>query len=242
MAVVRNLMIRIGADYSSAKKSMDGATRELSRFRRDTERTVSAVSGKRGLGGMRDSFKTASSSVTSAVSELRGAKGLGGIVSGLSALRPAVGAATASLAGLGTAAGGAAAALGPMGLAIGVVTAALGAMVGAIGVAAQEAVKFEATIGRLNMQLKGGSRDFMDWARAQGLAKTEAAEMGATYSVLLSSFIKDTKTLQQEVQQLTQATRVVASATGRSIEDTLERMRSGLLGNTEAINISVAAA
>jgi len=240
--VIRNLMVRIGADYSAAKKGMDGANRELSRFKRDTERTTSAISGKNGLGGLRDSFRNVSSSVTSSLSEIRGANGLGGVVTGLAALRPAVGTAVTSLRGLGAAAGGAASALGPIGIAAGVAATAIGILIAAVAAASQEAVKFEANIGRLNMQLKTNSREFMSWARSVGLAKSTAAEMGATYGTLLSSFIRDSNALAEQTQQIVQATRVVASATGRSIEDVTERMRSGLLGNTEAINISVAAA
>ena len=85
------------------------------------------------------------------------------------------------------------------------------------------------------MQLKGNTREFVDWARSLGLARTSAVQMGATYSTLLSSFIRDNDELAASTKQLLQTTRVVASATGRSIDDVMERMRSGLLGNTEAI-------
>jgi hypothetical protein len=156
-------------------------------------------------------------------------------MAGLAALRPAVGLASASLRGLGAAAGGAAAALGPVGIGLGILTGAIVVATAAIAKASQPAVKFEADLGRLNMQLKGSSREFMMWARSMGLAKTTAAEMGATYGTLLSSFISDNKELSNQTKQIVQATRVVASATGRSIEDVTERMRSGLLGNTEAI-------
>ncbi|WP_080833201.1 hypothetical protein [Cohnella massiliensis] len=235
MAVVRNLMIRIGADYSAAKKGMDGATRELSRFRKDTERSTDAISGKKGLGGLRDSLRDAGASVTASLSEIRGAKGLGGVVSGLAALRPAAGIASSSLKGFGTAASGAAGMVGGLGIGLGVLTAALGVATYGIYSASQEAVRFEANLGRLNMQLKGSSREFMTWARGMGLAKSTAADMGATYSTLLSSFISNNDELTKQTKEIVQATRVVASATGRTIEDTTERIRSGLLGNTEAI-------
>jgi len=235
MAVVRNLMIRIGADYSAAQKGMQGATKELSRFKRDTEKTISSISGRNGLGSLRTNLKTIGSSVTASLSEISGSKGIGGVMAGLAALRPAVGLASASLRGLGAAAGGAAAALGPVGIGLGILTGAIIVATAAIAKASQPAVKFEADLGRLNMQLKGSSREFMMWARSMGLAKTTAAEMGATYGTLLSSFISDNKELTNQTKQIVQATRVVASATGRTIEDTTERIRSGLLGNTEAI-------
>lgn len=235
MAVVKNLMIRIGADFSAARKGMQGATAELERFKRSTTRTTSAIGGKSGLGGIGGEFKSMGSTVTSSLSRIRGSKGIGGVVSELGNLKPILGSATSGLRGLGGAAGGAAAAIGGTALAITGFVAVLAVATVGIYQASQTAVKFESTIGRLNMQLKGGARDFMTWARAQGLAKTEAAELGATYSVLLSSFINNNQKLLGETKQLVHATRVVASATGRTIEDTLERMRSGLLGNTEAI-------
>lgn len=235
MAVVKNLMIRIGADYSAAQRGMQGASRELSRFKRDTEKTMSSISGRNGLGALRTNLKNVGTSVTASLSEIRGAKGIEGVISGLSALRPAVGLATASLRGLGAATGSVASFLGPIGIGLGVLTAALAVATAGIAKASQTAVKFEADLGRLNMQLKGSSREFMDWARAQGLAKSTSAEMGATYATLLSSFISNNRELTNQTEQLVKATRVVASATGRTIDDVTERMRSGLLGNTEAI-------
>jgi hypothetical protein len=228
-------MIRIGADFSSARKGLQGATSEISKFKRDTSRATSEITGKKGLGGIQTEFKTMGTSVSSSLSRIRGAKGISGVVSGLWSMRPALGAATAGLAGLGASAAGASAALGPVGVALAVITAGATIATVAIYKSSQGAVKFESDLGRLNMQLKGGSKDFIAWSRAQGLAKTTTTQLGSTYGVLLSSFIKDNKTLQDSTKQLVQATRVVASATGRTMEDTLERMRSGLLGNTEAI-------
>lgn len=242
MAVVRNLMVRIGADYSPARKAMQGATRELTKFKNDTTRTTSTIRGKKGLGGISSEFKTLGTSVAASLSQIRGAKGIGGVVAGLGTLTPALRSASGGFKTLAASAGGASRMLGPIGIGAAALTAVLTAASAGLYAASQQAVKFEADIGRLNMQLKGNAREFMDWAASVGLAKTQAVEMGATFSTLLSSFIKDNQSLAEQTKQLTQTSRVVASATGRSIEDVMERMRSGLLGNTEAINSSVAAA
>lgn len=235
MAVVRNLMIRIGADFSEARKNLQGATRELDRFRRDTDRTVGRVTGRAGLGRVGTELETVRRSVSSSLSQLRGARGIGGVVSALGTLRPALGAATTGFRGFAAAAGSVSAALGLVGIGIAAITAALAAVTVGLYHASQAAVQYEADLGRLNMQLKGGSRDFVEWARSMGLARQTAVQMGATYGTLLSSFISDTNDLVNSTKHLVQATRVVASATGRSIDDVMERMRSGLLGNTEAI-------
>lgn len=235
MAVVRNLMIRIGTDYSAMRQGMQGATQRLNQFRRDAERATTQIKGKKGLGGINTEFKNLSSNVSSSLSRLRGAKGVGGVVGELKNLQPVLGSAVKGLKGFGGAAVGAGATLSGLGLAVAAVTGALALLSAGIYQASQAAVKYEADLGRLNMQLRGNSREFMEWARSVGLAKTEAVELGSTYSVLLSSFISDNKELLDQTKQLTQTSRVVASATGRSLEDVLERMRSGLLGNTEAI-------
>lgn len=235
-------MVRVGADFSEARRGLQGATRELNRFKRDTDRTVRGITGRTGLGRISTEFTDARKSIVSALSQIRGAKGVGGVASALGSLRPALSSAAAGFRGLGAAAGGAAAALGPVGIGLGVLTAALAAATVGIYQASQAAVQYEADLGRLQMQLKGNTREFVDWARSLGLARTSAVQMGATYSTLLSSFIRDNDELADSTKQLLQTTRVVASATGRSIDDVMERMRSGLLGNTEAINSSVAAA
>lgn len=235
MAVVRNLMIRIGADYSSADKAMAGATSRLNRFDKDVSRTTRNISGRRGLGGISGGFRDLSSSVSSSLSQIRGARGFGGIVSSIKSLTPALGSASGGFGSFGASARAAGGAAGGAALAIGGLTAALGLATVGLYKASQPAVKFEADLGRLNMQLKGNSKEFINWARAQGLAKSTTVELGSTYATLLSSFIHNNAELANQTKNIVNTTRVVASATGRTIEDTLERMRSGLLGNTEAI-------
>ena len=235
MAVVRNLMIRIGADYSAARRAMQGATRELQNFRRNTERTTNRIQGRRGLGGIAEEMKSLSATVADSFSRLRGVRGIGGVLSELKSLRPALSAATKGFRGVALAAGGASAALGPVGISLAAITAALSVLATGLYQLSQTAARFEADMGRLNITLREGARAYMDWAQAQGLAKQTAAELGATYGNLLASFISDTKQLQESTQDLVHATRVIASYTGRDIDDVFNRIRSGMLGSTEAI-------
>ena len=77
--------------------------------------------------------------------------------------------------------------------------------------------------------------DFIDTnARGLGLSKTVATSTVATYGNLLSVWA-DQKTNAELSTSLLNQTAVVASKTGRTVEDVAERVRSGLLGNTEAI-------
>ena len=63
----------------------------------------------------------------------------------------------------------------------------------------------------------------------------EGYKYGSTYSNLISSFESNTKEISGSTQELLKATSIIASKTGRTFEDTAERIRSGMLGSTEAI-------
>ena len=77
--------------------------------------------------------------------------------------------------------------------------------------------------------------DFIDQnAHALGLSKAAAAEFSAVYGNLFSVWA-DQETNAELTNKYLKMTAVVASKTGRTVEDVQERIRSGLLGNTEAI-------
>lgn len=77
--------------------------------------------------------------------------------------------------------------------------------------------------------------DFIDAnSKALGISKVMATEISATYGNLLSVWA-DQETNANLTNQLLNQTSVVASKTGRTVEDVSSRIRSGLLGNTEAI-------
>jgi phage-related protein len=121
---------------------------------------------------------------------------------------------------------------------INVALAGLGVGVG-IGAAVNEAMKFEASVQQLNRLMGESSAEFMKWADTTAVAfnmsKSEAVQYGATFSNIISTFSNGAKETQMYTQDLLQATAVAASMTGRSMDDALERVRSGMLGNTEAI-------
>ena len=77
--------------------------------------------------------------------------------------------------------------------------------------------------------------DFIDQnARALGMSKSAAAGFSAVYGNLFSVWA-DQATSAELTNRYLNMTAVVASKTGRTVEDVQERVRSGLLGNTEAI-------
>lgn len=111
------------------------------------------------------------------------------------------------------------------------------------------AMGVESSIAQLDRIMGESAAVFDSWAKTQakafGMAREEAYKYGATYGNLISTFTKNTQETTQYTTELLKASAVVASATGRTMEDTMERIRSGLLGNTEAIedlgiNVNVA--
>lgn len=77
--------------------------------------------------------------------------------------------------------------------------------------------------------------DFIDAnAHALGMSRSAATEFSAVYGNLFSVWA-DQETNAKLTNQYLNATAVVASKTGRTMEDVQERIRSGLLGNTEAV-------
>ncbi|MBD0381282.1 phage tail protein [Paenibacillus sedimenti] len=169
MPVVRNLLIRAGADFSGAKNSMQ-------RFKKD-------------MGDFKANVASSMKGVQAAV---------------------------------------AAAAVG-----IGLV------MAKGINGAVQEAIKFEAALGQVNRMMGANAKSFTDWANnnaaAFGLSRNEAIKFGATYSNLISNFAKDTKETAQYTETLLKTSAIVASARGEEIENVMDRIRSGMLGETDAI-------
>ena len=114
---------------------------------------------------------------------------------------------------------------------------------------AQTALEVSASMNQIKRQMGESSQSFLKWvndnANAMNMGVGEATNYGAVYSNLFSEFIKDTNKLSAYTAKMLQTSAVVAEGSGRTITDVMERIRSGLLGNTEAIedlgiNVNVA--
>lgn len=103
---------------------------------------------------------------------------------------------------------------------------------------AKLATQTEASVQRLidiYGQASDAVGDFIDAnARALGMSKAAAASYASVYGNLFSVWA-DQKTNAELTNHYLNMTAVVASKTGRTVADVQERIRSGLLGNTEAI-------
>jgi len=101
------------------------------------------------------------------------------------------------------------------------------------------AMNVEASIQQINRIMGTSANSFMNWAKTQATAfnmsKQEVLKYGSVYGNLISGFTKDTSNTVKYTEDLLKASAIVASGTGRNMEDVMERIRSGMLGNTESI-------
>ena len=101
------------------------------------------------------------------------------------------------------------------------------------------AMSMESALQSLDFTLGNSANGFVEWADANAaslnMSKREVLEYGRTYSNLVSAMTDDTEQMSLATQALINASAVIASRTGRTTQDVMERIRSGLLGNTEAI-------
>jgi len=72
-------------------------------------------------------------------------------------------------------------------------------------------------------------------AKAFGMSETTAYQYASTYGNLFKGMTKDTQENAKVTIAMMKSSAVIASKTGRTMEDVNERIRSGILGNTEAI-------
>ena len=113
----------------------------------------------------------------------------------------------------------------------------------------QMALQVTAAINQIKRQMGESSQSFLKWveknANAMNMSVSDATKYGAVYSNLFSNFIKDSEKLSAYTGKMLQTSAIIAQGSGRTMTDVMERIRSGLLGNTEAIedlgiNVNVA--
>ena len=113
----------------------------------------------------------------------------------------------------------------------------------------KSAMRVESAIQQITRTMGESTNQFLKWSKANALAfnmsQSDAMSYGAIFSNLVSTFSNGTQQTLQYTTDLLKASSIIASGTGRTMEDVMERIRSGLLGNTEAIedlgvNVNVA--
>jgi len=204
MAMIGNVIVRVGANINPMQQGLQQAQGNLRRFSQTANQSTNAI---------RNAMQSMAQGST---------LNMGLMVSSLSMGR----------AGL---------------IALGAAAVVSFGMLSANGV--RSAMEVEAAVQQLNRIMGASSTAFMEWANTQAIAfnmsRSEALKYGAVYGNLLTTITKDQATVTSYTQDLLKASAVVASATGREMTDVMERIRSGLLGNTESIedlgiNVNVA--
>lgn len=101
------------------------------------------------------------------------------------------------------------------------------------------AMGVETAVENINHNMGQAAGAFQDWVEAQskslGMAKADAYNYGSIFSNLLSSFTSSAQETADKTQELMKAAAIISSRTGRSYDDVANRIRSGMLGSTEAI-------
>jgi len=125
------------------------------------------------------------------------------------------------------------------GILVGAILTRLSAVSMGVHSAVRDASLLEANVIQID-NLMGESADgFETWARevgaSFGYSERTAMSAGAIYANLMSTFSTSAEETKNKTEALMKATAIISSRTGRTMEDTLERIHSGLLGNTEAI-------
>ena len=120
----------------------------------------------------------------------------------------------------------------------------------ALGVAGvQSAASQEAAMQQVELIYGDASDAIKNFAEntaiSYNMSTQDAYKYSQIYGNLIQSITDDEEENALYTQQLLKASSVIASATGRTMEDVMDRIRSGLLGNTEAIedlgvNVNVA--
>nr|DAG28507.1 MAG TPA: minor tail protein [Caudoviricetes sp.] len=105
--------------------------------------------------------------------------------------------------------------------------------------ASKLASQTEAHLKRLGALYGEAAQDVYDFADANayafGMSKTAAYEASADYGNIFTTFADGAESAKLTNEML-QATAVIASRTGRTYEDVFEKIRSGLYGQTRAID------
>lgn len=103
----------------------------------------------------------------------------------------------------------------------------------------QTALEVHASMNQIQRIMGESSQAFLKWAENNALAfnmsKAEAIKYGSTYGNILAGFINNQDKLAGYTAKLLETSSIIAQGTGRTMNDVMERIRSGLLGNTEAI-------
>ena len=103
----------------------------------------------------------------------------------------------------------------------------------------QTALEVQASMNQIQRLMGESSQAFLKWAENNALAfnmsKAEAIKYGSTYGNILAGFITNQDKLAGYTAKLLETSSIIAQGTGRTMTDVMERIRSGLLGNTEAI-------
>ena len=158
--------------------------------------------------------------------------GISGLKTGISGMKGSTSDATSSMSnGIGSF-------IGKLGLAA-IAFKAVTAAIREAGRAFMSFLAYEGNVKRVS-SIFGEASKYVTYfaqntAKSLGMSESAAYQFAATYGNLFRNVTKDSIENSKVSISMLKASAVIASKTGRTIEDVMERIRSGLLGNTESI-------
>lgn len=103
----------------------------------------------------------------------------------------------------------------------------------------KEAMRLESAIGGINRMMGSSSNAFQQWAKnsaiAFNLSESDAMDYGRTFSSVISGFAKNSSEVEKYTEDILKTSAIIASGSGRSIDDVTTRLLSGLRGETDAV-------
>jgi hypothetical protein len=225
MAAAKNLFVRFGANFNDFFKGMNNAQRKMNRKAKDFN---TVFSKRTNIPRVSENFRT----IHQQSQEMGKVFNQNSVAAGH--FTNSVNNVSNSLTGMAGVAAGA--------------TGVIGSLAAAFSFGT-DAVRYEALFANIEFRLGSVTKKFNDWVEAQstgfGISRLEAATYGQAYLALTGTFSKTQEEQTEKAIKLLEQSAIIAQS-GRTIFDVLERVRSGMLGNTEAIedlgvSVSVAA-
>ncbi len=126
------------------------------------------------------------------------------------------------------------------GMFVGIATSAAAALIGfGENNMVKVAMSYEASLNRINFLFGENAQAMKQWVRENaqslGFSQQELSKYVATFATLMSSLTANSSQTADASKTLAMMASNIAMQTGRSIDDVMERLRSGLLGETDAI-------
>jgi hypothetical protein len=202
MSVVRNLLVRAGADFSAMRKGLNDAASSVKNFSRSVKNQMNfspkfnQSAFRRGMDQTKNTVSRSKDDLKSQFSDVFSPSNIG-----LAALTYGI--------------------------------------VEFFKQSSKEAMRLESAVSGVNRMMGDSANTFKQWtnnsALAFNLSKSDAMDYGRSFSSMIAGFATDSKQVEKYTENILKASAVIASGSGRTIDDVVTRLMSGLRGETDSV-------